>query len=417
LRPLNYEEGRKFRMGEVQVGVTSWVGKKLYHGFDSSGYFDKKSYDESYNLKKRGSNSFFWATPYLALAKAFDGKAGNGVVECFLNVKRALTLNLDALSWVNAIWVRKVLSTAKIDVKWLKDSKNPLEKAAYRGLMGTEGSDNGSRPFLVAGKMQVFNFIDYIGPLLKQAGYDGICLPEKGVPTIACLDFSQVTYGKKVRTGKKTGSWEDYDDYEDKTGEGVGLWDDYDASPVEGLGVVLSPLQVKKGAHLNSKEQSSTTDGPDPRFKEGELFASWRRKGVEVTPLFSGQRRGRISNRFIRSSPDNESWGLYDVGLEAKLEVFCQSLRLRLVAEFGVEVSVSLEKEFLRLNSNVLYVVGVTFGGQTLKVIRLVGEKTNFDYQVSIFGVKVEGFVRSGFFSNALVTRVLNGLRELLGGA
>jgi hypothetical protein len=35
-------------------------------------------------------------------------------------------------------------------------------------------------------------------------------------------------------------------------------------------------------------------DGPDPRFKEGELFASWRRKGFPVSPLNSGKRGGNL---------------------------------------------------------------------------------------------------------------------------
>jgi hypothetical protein len=411
----------KLDPGALQVGVSSWVGKKLYHGF-RGGYFDAKSYDPDFNHEDSGGeNTYgFWATPSFAFAQTF-GKKG-GVVEVFMDVKRALTFNLEALSWVSTDWIQQLLKVAKIDITPLKDSRLLYERLAYNQLMGLDTQGN---PY--PGKPQMYVVLESMWSLLKGAGYDGICLPEKGVPTVAALDFSQVTYGKRVKTGGESTSWDEYD---------VGHIDGLPPkAPSKGPVVLTAPKAVspavpkeadsltapklvppvkkaipKPRASQPAKPVSapkSITDGPDPRFEEGELFASWRRKGYAVTPLFSGQGRGIISRRFIRSSPDNESWKLFESGIDSRLEVFCNSLSVRLSSVLGFAVSVSWGKEFLRLNYNIHCWVDVEVGGETQRVIRLVGNKTNFDYQVSVFGVKVEGFVRSEFLNNSLVSDVV----------
>jgi hypothetical protein len=126
-----------------------------------------------------------------------------------------------------------------------------------------------------------------------------------------------------------------------------------------------------------------------------------------VTTLHSAKGRGILSRRRIVSAPDNESWALFETGLDAKLRIFCQSLKVRLDSALGFEVSVSWGKEYLRLNYNLHCWVDVLIGDETVKVVRLVGRKNNFDYQVSLFGAKLKESVRLEFLNNALVRRVV----------
>jgi hypothetical protein len=170
---------------------------------------------------------------------------------------------------------------------------------------------------------------------------------------------------------------------------------------------VPKPAKVQKSPSKPAPKVSPQ-DGPDPRFKEGELFASKRSfVGFPVSPLFSGGARGTLSRKRVFSSPDNESWGLFDSGIDAKLGIFCQSLQARLSVALGFQVSVSWGKEFLRMNANVYYWVDVSTGDHEYRVVRLVGAKTDLDFQVSLFGVKLAGLVRSEFLNNALVSRVV----------
>jgi hypothetical protein len=148
------------------------------------------------------------------------------------------------------------------------------------------------------------------------------------------------------------------------------------------------------------------------RVSMADLRSALVAHNVRVSSLYSGKHRATVSRRRVFSSPDNESWLSYDVGLEAKLEVFCKALGLQLTAALGVRASASLGKEFLRGNQNVLYWVDVTFTGATLRVLRLVGVRNNLDYQISLFGVKWSSLVRAEFFNNALVARIVGQIME-----
>jgi hypothetical protein len=296
--------------GKVQVGVTSWVGMKLYHGF-RAGYFDATTYDPDFSADDSSGGEHlegFWATPSFALAKTF-GKKG-GVVECYLDVKRALTFNLDALTWLLVSQLRPMFDAAGIDYNFLKDSKVSSDIALYN--MITMSGSYYAPSFMKNARVHLYEVISMAWDLFKLSGYDGVCMPEKGVPTVAAMDFSQVTYGEKVTKGSN-----------------VTTWDGYDASPLWGPDpkppaskpagpVAVGPSQVQKGVVAPEPKTSPVSkagvskskspvpkagpkadihEGPDPRFKEGELFASWRRRGVEITPLFFGNEYRIMSMR------------------------------------------------------------------------------------------------------------------------
>jgi hypothetical protein len=330
--------------GAFQIGVSSWVGKKLYHGF-RGGYFDAKTYDPNFDHEDSGGeNTYgFWATPSFAFAQTF-GKKG-GVVEVFLDVKRALTFNLEALTWVSPDWIQHLLKVAKIDITPFKDSRVLYERYAYNRLMGLDLQGNPN-----PAKSQVYTVLDTMWSLLKGVGYDGVCLPEKGLPTVAALDFSQVTYGKRVKTGDNSTSWDEYD-VEPIGGQSpkppsagpVVLQAPKTTVPAKRAQPVTlppkptpppKPVSVPKpkatqpSRLVQPSKPKSLGEGPDPRFKKGELFASWGRKGISVTPLFSGQRHGTISSRFIRSSPDTDTYGggVRDNRLVNRVNVFVETL-------------------------------------------------------------------------------------------
>jgi hypothetical protein len=290
---------------KAQVGVSSWVGVKLYHGF-RSGYFDAKTYVPDYTGEEDTGEkvSGFWATPSFALAKTFGDKGG--VVECYFDVKRALTFNIDALAWLSNSDIKYLLDVAGLDFSYMKDSKLLWERLFYKEFaLGQYG--NGS-PIPPRATSQFYPVLSHAWDLIKRSGYDGVCLPEKGIPTVAAMDFSQVTYGKRV-----------------KTGGGSDSWDAYDVSPLGGPApaapkaegpVEVSPSQVKKEAVApkprfsplvkeapkpkspppsKAVKKAAPLDGPDPRFKEGELFASWRQHGIVVSPLFSRKKNVIVS--------------------------------------------------------------------------------------------------------------------------
>jgi hypothetical protein len=394
--------------GAFQIGVSSWVGKKLYHGF-RGGYFDAKTYDPNFDHEDSGGeNTYgFWATPSFAFAQTFGEKGG--VVEVFLDVKRALTFNLEALTWVSADWVQHLLKVAKIDITPFKDSRVLYERYAYNQLMGLDRQGN---PY--PAKSQVYAVLDTMWSLLKGAGYDGICLPEKGIPTVAALDFSQVTYGKRVKTGDNSTSWDEYDVEP--------LGGDSPKAPSAGPVVLQAPkttapakrdqpstLPPKPTPHpkpvtvpkpkatqpsrlVQPPKPKSLGEGPDPRFKEGELFASWGRKGIKVTPLFSGHRRGRISGRFIRSSPDTDTYGggVRDNRLVNRMKVFAETLLVQ-VKKFspGAEIGIDflLGEDFLSCKLSINVSLGdVVFQGCFSVQGVLESEKYSLEVFAESFG-------------------------------
>jgi hypothetical protein len=187
----------------LQVGVTSWVGKKLYHGF-RDGYFDKESYDPDKRDSPVGygnSHFGFWATPSFALAEKFGIKGG--VVECYLDVKKALTFSKDVTTLIDSYRWRQILDTARVNYEFLADSSNPYYRNAYRHLIEAKPLKNPDT--------RLYNFLDSWWYVFEVAGYDGVCAPENGIPTVGALDFSQVTYGKRVKEGVNVDKWDDYD--------------------------------------------------------------------------------------------------------------------------------------------------------------------------------------------------------------
>jgi hypothetical protein len=190
----------------LQVGVTSWVGKKLYHGF-RGGYFDAKSYDPKYRPPDNDGGEGmmgFWATPSFSLAKKFGTKGG--VVECYLDVKKALTFNKDAVAWIKGEQFREVLDLAGVDYAWMKDAWALADQHSYNELFDL---DHHGKP--LRGVHQLYPMIDQFWVAIKKAGYDGICLPEHSIPTVTPMDFSQVTYGKRVKAGVDIQNWDPYD--------------------------------------------------------------------------------------------------------------------------------------------------------------------------------------------------------------
>jgi hypothetical protein len=182
-------------------------------------------------------------------------------------------------------------------------------------------------------------------------------------------------------------------------------------------GLIEQAYESNPGSQILRELYSAVGRPARKRFNVQNALASAmvaHRLHSGVTSLSSGRRRGILSRKRVFSSPDNESWDLFDSGIDAKLEVFCQSLRVRLSAALGFQVSVSWGKEFLRMNANVYYWVDISTGDYNDRAIRLVGVKTNFDYQASIFGVKLEGLVRSEFLNNALISRVVSYVVEVL---
>jgi hypothetical protein len=120
-----------------------------------------------------------------------------------------------------------------------------------------------------------------------------------------------------------------------------------------------------------------------------------------------------MSRRKIVSSPDGESFELFDVNLEKKLDVFCKSLGVRLTTELGIKASATWTKKLLRGNHNVYYHVDVSYGKEHKTPLRLVGSMTNFDYWVSLWGAKWATTVRHEFLNNALVLQIV---ADILGG-
>jgi hypothetical protein len=234
----------------LQVGVTSWVGKKLYHGF-RAGYFDAKSYDLNYNSLNEGGDGEatrgFWATPSFALAKTFGGKGG--VVECYLDVKRAITFNLDALAWVRAEMWKRVLDKAGVKYDHLANSRRLYERNMYMNLMRLDAQGKPLSGMWANTTSQLYPLLDQWWDYIKVSGYDGVCLPEKGVPTVAATDFSQVTYGKRV-----------------KEGDNINKWDAYDVSPLGQSPVSAPKLSVppKPAVGKNTVPKPSVPSSPKP---------------------------------------------------------------------------------------------------------------------------------------------------------
>jgi hypothetical protein len=149
------------------------------------------------------------------------------------------------------------------------------------------------------------------------------------------------------------------------------------------------------------------------QVSRADLQSAMIAHSFRVSSLYSGKGRAIMSHRKIVSSPDNESWNLFDVGLEKKLDLFCKSLGVRLTTELGFKASATWTKEFLRGNHNVYYHVDVSFGGEKKTPLRLVGVSTNFDYQASLWGAKLEDTVRYEFLNNDLVIQIVT---DILGG-
>jgi hypothetical protein len=339
----------------LQVGITSWVGKKLYHGY-RAGYFDAKSFDPDYvrthDVGKAGTGegtNGFWATPSFALAKTFGMKGG--VVECYLDVKRAVTFNEDAVSWVPKRELVEALEAIGISMASLRDSAGLTDRLMYYRLSGLDPNGKPwADPMRGKGTTQFYGFIDDCWDLFRRHGFDGVCLPERGVPTVAALDFSQVTFGKRVKTG---------DDVRD--------WNQYDVAPFGGQGgsspapsgpvqlkppkpatteppkqaPVPKPVSVPKPAKvqkvsLKPAPKVSPQDGPDPRFKEGELFASKRSfVGFPVSPLFSGGARGSILHSSVVGDFPSTGHPALD-RLSKKVNAVLRGVSDRLVQSFSL---------------------------------------------------------------------------------
>jgi hypothetical protein len=230
-----------------------------------------------------------------------------------------------------------------------------------------------------------FGELKSVGDGLKEVvpeEYSHVCFDFVNFPAVPDASMTLITGENKIPTQELEGMSE---------GLRSLVRDAYDRSP--GDAVLRGLYNSLEGRGSGGVRNAVSAALMAQQFRYSRLLS---RKGNTI-----------ISRRSIVSAPVSESWELYDTGLERRLDVFCRSLGARLTTEFGTKALASWDREFLRGNNNVYYRVHITFGGKTQVVLRIVGGKTGLDYQISLFGVKWENFVRAGFFNNSLVSRIV----------
>jgi hypothetical protein len=375
----------------------------------------------------------FWATPSFALAKTFGAKGG--VVECYLDVKRALTFNMDAVGYFRKEVLAEALEKAGISLSSLKDSRYPEDVLQYYFLTGLDVNGKPyADPARGGGLVQLYGFIDECWDLIKRSGYDGVCFPEQSVPTVGAMDFSQVTIGKRVKAGDDARGWDRYD--VTPLGDAGAASPPVLESPAKREVPVLTPpskpVSVPKSpVHLTAPAskpvkpvpkspskpapkpvkpvpKSATPDGSDPRFKEGELFASRSFLGFPVSPLFSGGVRSRIV-----SGPDTDSYGggVRDNDLIGRVKVFSRDL-LKFVREFYPPVVIDVS--FSPVGDSVSYKASLTVHlGRVLfkDCFSVQGVVNSGKYFVRVFSGKPFLITLKGLNSD-LVARVVERIKS-----